>query len=84
MKPRSQDGYGLLRGKMDNDVAKEHKINESSPDFTIKIIVKHGVRTYEQERNTCDQGCNSIDNISSVANYMCKAIKTEIEKDNDF
>jgi len=49
--------------------------------FKIKLSVKHEYdnKTYEEEWDSDEQGCNHIDNIPSVARYMGKEIRNKIK-----
>ena len=46
--------------------------------YDIKIIVKFDGLEYIAERKYLDQGCNHIDNLPGVADYMANEILRKI------
>ncbi len=47
--------------------------------FKITVIVEHKYKKYEEHRESDSEGCNHIDNISCVADYMGQKIREDIK-----
>ena len=50
-------------------------------EFEIEVIVKYNGEVYKEKRQDRNQGCNHIDNIAGVADYMGQMIHEKIRKD---